>query len=387
MIRSQRVRVFVLTAVSVCAVGVTAYGQTTYTVAASNGSQTTVAADEVEAMSQQIRSELQKKQISPMVADPSITNVAAAGLNQVGLEVSKEGTTIGKARLSFPLNGPKTSVDVVIKGTVNSASEGIPFSNLGLSNGASARLGVHHTLWADVTAAEAGNVTVGSHQVAGLKSAAAKAIASRTTAQRMVEAGEISATSAVFVDAAYEHGRNQFDYLRTPDSTVQHESHPSDFVSFSVGYGRTGQFSGVDAPQPLFYAGFTFTGGTQYQGTSPRQVCLPIANTTALQCSSLALGAPASDSTQELKAELRQWVRDQKIGFNPYFIGDHDDSGWTRRAAIDISSLAFTKADGSSSYQLDTTALSVGIRVGYVFDGAQKGPEFAVFFSTVLGIW
>lgn len=374
-------------------------------------SQRVVSRAEIEAYVPQLRRALQRKQVFPTIADPSITSTAAAPLNEVALEVARDGQTVGKARLALPLG--QSSLDVVLKGPISSRGDGTPITPAGLSNGASIRFGVQHTIWATTSAipevdnlARAANI---SHiEAAGALLAAARADpsmlstgsvglrrlgtmglgeTSREAAAASLAANLTSVTSSFFAGAGYEASSQSFEYLDAASLARKTERRRGEAVGFSLGYGRVGSFEGIDAKQPLAYVGIAFSGGTGATGSPKQQVCVPLeGDTGATRCESVALAAPTDTKTRELRVEARQWMRDQKLGLNPLFIRDFESDSSTLE--LNVSALVFKKsAEGMPAYELDSSALTAGVRIGWNFQGKAEGAYFAVFFGSVLGMW
>jgi hypothetical protein len=207
----------------------------------------------------------------------------------------------------------------------------------------------------------------------------------RATGRRVVEEGLVSAESSFFIDAGYERSGHTFEFVDVSDLQRQRLNRIGELVSIGIGYGTTGTFEGIKAPQPLFYAALTFTGGRSFTAGTKQQICIPIAGSLATKCLTTAITGPQSADPQIWKAESRVWLREQKIGLNPEFVYDADQS--IRELALNVSALVFKKGESKPAYELDTTALSAGFRIGYIFEGERKGAAASVFFSSVLGMW
>jgi hypothetical protein len=392
--------------------GTPSAAQVPFTITDTSGGQATVPSDDVGDLARAIEEQLQRRQVLPLIADPQVRALAAAPLNQVALEVSKEAGPIGKARLAFPL-GVDTSLDLVLKGALSSTGAGTPLTSAsGLSDGASIRTGIHHTFWKRTSTVNPGGFQIAAQSLSGdnyeqvaqmvlsyetgrltpttASARGLQAIANiqdrDARARAAVDAALISTQSSLFVDAAYERTEHAFEFTTLADVQRQRVTETGEMLAFSLGFGKTGTFDGVATRQPLFYAGLSFTGGTSFTGAPKQQICLPVAGSVATRCVNTATAGPTEADAQIWKLESRHWVRDQKLGINPEFIYDAENDA--RELALNLSALVFKKAmDGSATYELDTTALSAGFRLGYIFDGEQKGPAASVFFSTVLGLW
>jgi hypothetical protein len=374
---------------------------------------------DVELLNPEIERALQRQQVFPLVADPAISEVAAAALNQVALEVSKEGEAIGKARLAWPIG--RSAIDLVLKGPIT-PDGGEPLTGAGLSNGASIRVGFLHTVWAqkravseiealaraqNLSLTEAASAFVSAVQrngevirnsgaltgqrvspsVARLAGVLPANVSTRRAMRALVEQDLLWVESAIIAAAAYETNSQSFSYLDPIALSNTSVRRRGEAVSFSVGYGRTGMFEGVTAKQPLGYIGMSFTGGEGFFGSPEQQICRPLdVNPAVTQCETVALAGPIDSSIRVLKIEGRQWLRDQSVGLNPQLIRDFTaDESFVE---LNVSALVFKKGeDGTATYELDTSALTAGARIGWGFKGPREGAYFALFFSTVLGMW
>lgn len=385
------------------------------------GQPATVSRDQADANAPALRQALQRRQVAPLIADPAVSQITAAALNQVALEFSKDGEASGKMRLGFPFG--QSSFDIVLEGPINSKNRGTPLTQAGLSNDASVRLGIHHSIWNSVSAvpeiqalADSQDMSVIDATSAWLMAAASQPVVARQAlssgretasfaarrvinqlsegqslkemARLAVEQGLVAVESSLFFSAGYEFGSREFAWLDPTELTQRSTKERDEAVAFSIGYGRTGTFEGVTGKQPLTYLGLSFSGGEAHTAGAARTVCLPLMeNVAASTCEETALSGPAAAPFRKLSLEMRQWIRDQKLGFNPQFL--HDFKADISTFEVNISALIFKKTpDGNPTYELDTSALTGGVRIGWSTESADRGGAyFAVFFSTVLGMW
>src|SRR5690349_12343548 len=103
--------------------------------------------DAVQAKVDTFRADLRQRVAREGALDPRIGGLIAASKNQVGIEIGKDGTAVGRARFVFAPKGSDSSFDVVLKGPISSAGEGTPLSETGLANGASVRFGYNLNLF------------------------------------------------------------------------------------------------------------------------------------------------------------------------------------------------------------------------------------------------
>lgn len=384
------------------------------------GQPTTVRRDQTAANTPALRQALQRRQVAPIIADPAVSQVTAAALNQVALEFDKDGEAFGKMRLGFPFG--QSSLDIVIKGPISSKGRGNPLTQAGLSNDASARIGIHHSIWNSVSAVPEIQALADSQDMSVIDAASAWLLAASTqpeaarqalssvhensssaaarvidrlsegqslkeVARMAVEQGLVAVESSLFLSATYESGSHEFAWLDPTELIRRTTKQRDEAVAFSIGYGRTGTFEGTSGKQPLTYLGLSFSGGETHIASAQRTVCVPLNdNAAATTCEETAVSGPTAAPFRKLSLEMRQWIRDQKLGFNPQFIHDFEED--ISRFEVNISALIFKKtADGNPTYELDTSALTGGARIGWATKSDRRGAYFAVFFSTVLGIW
>ena len=371
---------------------------------------------EVQALAQELEASVRRMNLQPLAGDPSVSALGAAPTNQVVLEVSKEGTAVGRARLAFPI-GIGSSLDVVMKGPLSSG-EGLALDSRGLSDGASIRVGFHQLFWTKqrdtlpeafraaaptqtFAASTAGRVAdallSAAAGVAGADAARLTTIVGtyksdhgraglRELADRATADGLISGESTFFLDAGYEKTAQAFEFTNLSDLAVSRVNESGDTVALTLGYGRTGGLADVNTKQPLIYAAMSFQGGRGYRGSAKQQICLPVPGTVATRCSSIATAGPREVDVRLWTFELRRWIRQQKLGLNPVFT--RDDVNDVSALQLNVSALVFKKDDkGRPTFELDGSALTTGVRFGYNFNGDQKGASFSIFFGSVLGLW
>ena len=335
--------------------------------------------------------------------DLSIGNVIASPHNQIGLEVSKDGTAIGKARFVFAPVGSDSTWDILVKGPISSSGDGEPLTARGLANGASVRLGYNLNLFSMTVSEEArtrglatpyavaaGAVarTIPDNTTFASLTTTAAAARSRTATDTHVAnvLRALQVKHSLFLAASIEVGRKDYSFLNADLSEAPGESHTDHLINTGVGYSRGDSGTG----NPLFFGGASYSFGDKHTAKKTRQICSPIGSLPSLECRSAVIGGPTPQKVSVVEAEFRSWSYEQRIGFNPRFVKERvriaglpDE---VRKAGeLAISYLIFKKdKDGNETSLLDASALTAGVRIGYE-EGRSSGAYFSVFFGTVLG--
>jgi hypothetical protein len=376
-----------------------------------------VSLDEVREVAQETRAVL-REQVLRGALDPSITGRNSAPAQGASLEVGKDGEAVGKARLSWKLDDYNSAVEVILKGPINQSS-GVPLTDRGLASGASVTLGYNLTLWGSgssvaqsaidstrslttgpaslsplesliatglaLQAASApGNVYADSTLQALNRSATQKAFESRNPraiAYALREAGTAKVNRTLALRGSYSKGSTTFKFAELADPLVETTDTKSDSSkALSVAYMQFLKDATNEAPLMLISGGFARTNA--WKAARSRQICTPLGVGSATECRALIIGAPTNPTVDSYEIDIRSWAYAQKLGVNPHFSYDKETKKWTSEIAL---SYLVLKDDVTKEGlpQLDTKALTVGLRVGSRPE-EDGGIYAAFFFGTVL---
>lgn len=110
-----------------------------------------------------------------------------------------------------------------------------------------------------------------------------------------------------------------------------------------------------------------------YEGATPRQYCIPVGNSAALRCRTLALGAPDAAAPVLLTAETR-WFINEQSGISPRFTAD-----LTGEKGVDIELPILVRQKTDQGF---TSAVAVGWR------SKQSTPDTddRLYVSLVVGV-
>jgi hypothetical protein len=347
--------------------------------------------------------------------DAAITGRNAAPVQGVSLEVGKEGETVGKAQLAWRLDDYDSAVDVILKGPINQ-SAGVPVTDRGLASGASVTLGYNLTLWgSSVPATVAGTVqSLVSNAPPGsslsplealiatgiaVEEAGAQAYAD-TTLQALARDSTRSAfasrdprliafalrddrkarlTRTLSIRGSYSVGSTTFKFAEIGDAIAERSDTKTDnAAAISAAYIQLLRDGAAEAPLMLISAGVT--QGDRWKGGRSRQICTPLDLAEASECRTLVVGAPMEQSEKSVEVDIRTWAYAQKLGINPHFSYDRVTKQWTSEVGL---SYLVLKEPVNGLPQLDSKALTVGIRVGSRPE-EEGGVYASVFFGTVL---
>jgi hypothetical protein len=356
--------------------------------------------DAVQAKVDTFRADLRQRVAREGALDPRIGGLIAASKNQVGIEIGKDGTAVGRARFVFAPKGSDSSFDVVLKGPISSAGEGTPLSETGLANGASVRFGYNLNLFSTTVSSAARAAGIDSIQELARYAIdpsaappAARAMVGRLNrneaAERQPEVeNALRVSHSVFLALSMELGRQSYAFLNqdlTPGTT---ESHTDHVINAGVGYSRIDESSG----NPLLFASFGYSDGERHTAQRSRQLCSPIAGGPSLECRAAIIGAPTPGKLHIVDVDVRSWAYAQRIGFNPRYVYERQRNPLTgqvmvtRTGEVALSYLLFKKDDqGHETSALNVGAFTGGVRVGYQ-KAETSGAFVAIFFGTVLGV-
>jgi hypothetical protein len=345
--------------------------------------------------------------------DPAITGRNNAPVQAVALEVGKEGETVGKATLSWRLDDYNSAVDVILKGPIVQSS-GIPITDRGLASGASVNLGYNLTLFASsVSAATIADmrtaVDASGESLSPLERLIATGIKvrdedlrayteptlknlSKPNMRAAFESGDADAIAfqlfkdneaklnrTVSLRGSYGVGSTTFKFAELADPiTEKNETKSDNAASVSVAYVQLLKNGDAEAPLMLISGGYTHSD--RWRPGRTRQICTPLNVASATECRSLVVGAPTKLTEKSLEIDIRSWAYAQALGINPHFSYDRTTKKWT--SEVNLSYLVL-KEKVNGLPQLDTKALTVGVRVGKRPD-EDGGVYAAVFFGTVL---
>lgn len=355
--------------------------------------------DPVQARVDAFRADLRERRAREGALDPRIGGLIAASKNQVGIEIGKDGTAVGRARFVFAPKGSDSSFDVVLKGPISAAGEGTPLSETGLANGASVRFGYNLNFFSTTVSSAtraAGIDDIHALARASLNESAAppegRALASRLNAPTAAERrravdNALRVTHSVFLALSMELGRQSYAFLNqdlTPGTT---ESHTDHLINAGVGYSRIDEGSG----NPLLFASLGYSDGERHTAQRSRQLCSPVAGGPSLECRNAIIGAPTPGKLHTVDVDVRSWAYAQRVGFNPRYVYERQRNPLTgqvlvtRTGEVAISYLIFKKDDaGHETTTLNVGAFTGGVRIGYQ-KAETSGAFVAIFFGTVLG--
>jgi len=378
-------------------------GQPAITVSPAGLAPTAVAVQDVAELRARLDRIGRRVQAQPLLADPSISALAASGHQGVTVETTKDGTT-GKIRLARSVLN--NTFDLVIKGPVSSSGAGVLATDGGLSSGASARVGVQRAValrarvrdlpsavstrtmegaaaWLTAIRANKGNYRLQRKGQAEPRFVEAPDVAG--TAELAFADGSVAVEQAWYWALGFERAMNKFRFMPLPAVEPLSVTRWDSLLSGSLGYGRMGTPRPDTSAQPLFYVGVSGEFGRRHDASDASNVCTPVSNSTATTCRSISTAGPVRQDADILKVELRQWFRDQELGLNPQLVFDR--AADSARFEFNVSSLVYKRKDTQSPYELDQKALSAGVKTAWTFRGREKGPSISVFISTVLGGW
>jgi hypothetical protein len=349
--------------------------------------------------------------------DPGIRARTAAPVNQVALEVGADGTAVGKARLSWLLDSYNSSVDIILRGPITQ-SNGTPLTDRGLADGASATLTYNLTLWGSSVPAPAGvsvlsrTSTLSGRQLTTLEAliAAGLALRSRTvdapdptlrtlaqpTAQNAFEsmdakrigfvlrqAGLARLQRTVAMSGSYGIGARSFTYASEIADPLPITTETREDTSFSLNVAYLQLLHDSEAEAPLLLLSGGYTNDRTHNPRRSRQICTSLNIGSAIECRAVVIGAPTKQTQESIEFDVRSWAYRQKLGINPHLSYDLLTDALT--SEVSLSYLVLRKSDSADALpQLDTNALTIGVRVGFR-PQEEGGPFAAVFFATVLG--
>jgi hypothetical protein len=166
------------------------------------------------------------------------------------------------------------------------------------------------------------------------------------------------------VGATVEYGRTTFKFADTVKAAFTKRT--TEPWALSGG-------GGVYLPKMRMLLAGTLRYERGYEGGTPRQYCLPVGGTAALQCRSLALGAPEASAPLLLTAETR-WFINEQTGISPHFTADLTGK---KGVGFELPILVRQKTDRGF-----TSAVAIGWR------SKQTTPDFddRLYVSLTVGV-
>lgn len=170
---------------------------------------------------------------------------------------------------------------------------------------------------------------------------------------RAAPGGEAHASWALFLHAAYQFNRGQYEYVDPVTRAPRSETRLNDTASALAGV----QFLAGGA-DPGYFAGFSYTYSAVFHD--------------AATIDGVIVGGPSKVRGNLLRLELRRQLPRRHVGINPSYTYDLT----SRETTIDVATYAlFTPSRAHESARL-----SAGVRVGH-----RTGPDGGTFVTVFAG--